>query len=193
MAAQGRRQQARDGRPHVAPACCHGHQRADAGPGSSGRTTARLLHGLRTQRRSSEGCRSAAGGHVHVEGLLQRQGAVDRSALLPLQQPGRHRRPVGRQPPQHDRRPSAGVGRVGLLRPRRTARLHREPVPVQDRRRALRGTDGRDQEARRPDEAPRRQGARGLDRPLHAPGPHAGQSVLVPHAARADDDRALAC
>ena len=62
-----------------------------------------------------------------------------------------HRGRVGRQPPQHDRRQPAGVGRVGLLRPRLSARVHREPVSVQDRAGALRGAARRDDEARRRD------------------------------------------
>ena len=60
---------------------------------------------------------------------------------------------VGREPPRLDRRQAACHGRVGLLRPRLSARGDREPVSVQDGAGALRGAARGDDEARRPDAA----------------------------------------
>ena len=67
-----------------------------------------------------------------------------------------------------DRRRSAGDGGVGLLRPRLSARGHRQPLPVQDGAGALRGVAGGDAEARRPDPAHLRHAPRRVDGPLPA-------------------------
>ncbi len=62
-----------------------------------------------------------------------------RSALLPLQQPRRARGAARRERLRRHRRQSAGLGRMGLLRSRLSARRHREPVSVQNGAGALRG------------------------------------------------------
>ena len=87
---------------------------------------------------------------------------------------------------------SAAHGRVGLLRPRLSARSDREPVPVQDRAGALRGAARGDEEARRPDAAHVPNAAERMERPLRASGAHAEQRLLVPDAAQPDDRRPVA-
>ena len=114
------------------------------------------VHRLRASRRGAAGRRAAARRPLHVEGFLQRPRALDGPALFPLQQPGRHRGGLGREHDGHDRRQPAGLGRLGLLRPRLSARSHREPVSVQDGAGALRGAARRDDEARRREPAARR-------------------------------------
>src|SRR5690606_14826268 len=80
---------------------------------------------------------------------------------------------------------------MGLLRSRLPARGDREPVSVQDRARALRGAARGDEAARRADAAYVRDRAGRVERALSAPGAR-GEPVLVPDAARADPDGAVA-
>ena len=54
---------------------------------------------------------------------------------------------------QTDRRQRPASARVGLLRPRLSARSHRQPLPVQDRSGTLRSAARGDEEARRADAA----------------------------------------
>ncbi len=67
-----------------------------------------------------------------------------------------------------DRQRPAAHRRVGILRPRLSARSDREPVRIQDRAGALRGAARRNQEARRPHAAHLRDRAGRAERPLCA-------------------------
>ena len=120
------------------------------------------------ERREPARRRAAARRSLHDEGLLRGQSAVERPALLPLQQP------VGRRSAERrvrarrvDRQRSAAHGRVGLLRPRLSARRDREPVRLRDGARALRSAARGDARPRRPDAAHVRDRARRAQRPLH--------------------------
>ena len=94
--------------------------------------------------------RAAAARHLHERRLLQRQGALERPALLPLQQPDghgvstRHLAAARRERREQDR-----GGPLGSLRKRRSARGHRESVRFQDGAGALRGAARGDAQARR--------------------------------------------
>ena len=100
------------------------------------------------------GHRAAPRRYLHVARLLQRPRALDRPALFPLQQPVGDRSAARRVRRRRvDRQRPAAHGGVGLLRSRLSARSDREPVPVQDRARALRGVARRDARPRRPDAA----------------------------------------
>ena len=211
--AADRRHRVQERRPRLAarrgPARLRDHGPHDPDRVRERRRLARLVgpvHRLRASRCGAERRRAAARRPLHVEGFLQGPRALDGSALLPLQQPGRHRGAVGREHDGHDRRQRAGLGRLGLLRPRLSARSDREPVSVQDGARALRGAARRDDEARRREPAPDGRAARGVDGPLRASrqhdrrasgldGPRQGHEpavVLVPHAAQPDDDDPVA-
>ena len=173
------------------------HDRRDAPPdrrqpepahADSARSAARSgnrLRGFSTRRCGAVRDRAARGGSVHDVGLLQGSRPVERSSLLPLQQLRRARGFLGRG--CADRRGSAGVGAVGLLRPRLPARGDREPVPLQDRAGALRGIARGDARARRPHRAHVRDRARRVDGALPASRAR-GEPVLVSDAARADSD-----
>ena len=120
--------------------------------------------------------RPTEGRHLYVEGLLRRSRIVDRQALLPVQQSLWSRAAVaGRD----DRRPAAGLGRVGLLRSRLPARGNRQPIQVHDGAGALRGTPGRGAPPRRADAAHLRDGAGRLERALRV----APRAELVRRAA----------
>ena len=179
-----RHQQARDRRPDDSPAPFGPQAQPGAEP---------HVHRHRAQRRSSAGHRAVADRHLHLEGLLQGPRALERQALLPLQQLGGARGRVGRQPQRHDRRQPAGVGRVGLLRPRLSARSDRQPVSASRRRKSTtRRCSPRRRSAAVRIRSRRADAARGLDGPLHASGAHAEQQQLVSHAARSGADGAVA-
>ncbi len=105
---------------------------------------------------------------LHVHGFLPGPRAVERPALFPLQQQHRSRgaMDVARRGARHDRRSSARLRCVGLLRPRSSTRSARKPVRVQDGRGALRGVARGDAPARRPHRAHVRHRARRHRRPL---------------------------
>ena len=84
--------------------------------------------------------RAAARRHLHEHRFLRRQGAVERPALLPLQQPDGDRVPA-RHPEPESARHDGQDGRwsLGPLRHRLSARGHRQPVRLHDGAGALRG------------------------------------------------------
>ena len=101
-------------------------------PGANGAARAAQRR-LRVERREPRRRRAAARRSVHDEGFLQGQSALERPALLPLQQPVGRRSAARRLRARRvDRRRSAAHGGVGLLRPRLSARGDREPVRLRD-------------------------------------------------------------
>ena len=133
--------------------------------------------GRRAARRGAGRSRAAEGGRLHVDGLLRRPRAVDRQAVLPLQQSIRPRAAVAGR---HDRRETAGDRLVGLLRPRLPARGDGQPLRVQDRPGALRGAAGRGEDARRAHAAHLRHGAGRVERALRvAPRPELVRRAAV--------------
>ena len=77
-------------------------------PTTAGRERGPVHRGC-AQWRSPAGRQAAAGGSLHLEGFLQGPCALDRSALLPLQQPGRDRGSARRHRDGTDRRRSAAA------------------------------------------------------------------------------------
>ncbi len=170
-----RRRRAGAGRPRRPGAPAHG---SHGGTGRQGHVRrSRRARRRRADRRGHERSGAArhpaaAARHLHDQRLLQGSRAVERSSLFPLQLPAWPRSAMGRRRDADDRRLSARVRRLGILRPRLSARSDREPVPVQDRETALRS------------HARGRHGARRAHR-LHA-GDVAGLERQLP--ARRDED-----
>ncbi len=107
---------------------------------------------------------------------------MDRPALLPLQQPGCHRRAVGRKRPASHHGGRSQDSSLGLLRSRLSPRSDRQPVQIQDGAGALPGAARGNEAARRPDPTHVCDGSGRVDRPLHAPRTHARERLVVPHA-----------
>ena len=92
-------------------------------------------------------------------------GALERSALLPLQQPASRSRSSGGA---SDCQPTIGddpprIGRMGLLRPGLSARGDRQPLSVRDSQAHYEALLAETREPRRPDAAHLRHGARRVD------------------------------
>ena len=122
----------------------------------------------RAERRRSGRRRAAAARHLHDDGLLQGSRPLVRSALLPLQLVRRPRADLGRVRGAADRRRSAALGRLGILRPRLPARGDREPVRLRDGEGALRRAARGDARQGRADRLHASDAAR-LERPVPAP------------------------
>ncbi len=97
------------------------------------------------ERRRSGRRRAAAARHLHDDGFLQGPRPLVRPTLLPLQLGRRPRADLGRVRGAADRRRSAALGGLGILRPRLPARGDREPVRVHDGQGTLRGVARRDE------------------------------------------------
>ena len=93
---------------------------------------------------AAEGRDAAPDRHLHEQGLLQGRSAVDRQALLPLQQSDGERSAARNLEPESAEHGEGRGSAVGPLRSRFAARGDREPVWFQDGAGALRGAARRD-------------------------------------------------
>ena len=146
----------------------------------AGRSAWRAWRAANTRRRAQARRPSsgpAPGGPLHHEELLQGQGALERSEVLPLQHLPQHHGNVGGSA---DGRQASVDRRLGRLFPRLRGREHQESVCLQDGQGALRGVDGRRRQTRRPDR-PHACHAAGMGRVLRAEQPGRRDAVAVGH------------
>ena len=110
--------------------------------GGGGRGGGRGAAGPPTSTTPPAGVTPLQGRSVHDQELLSRSAVLAGQALRALQHAAADHRHVGA------RESSVALGR---LQSRSADRQDRQPLSVQDRRRALPGADGRGEESRRPD------------------------------------------
>ena len=181
-AAHGERREVSVCRPNQSRASCASRRRSTTARGRSGAADSIRLS---LERRRSGRHRAAARRPVHLEGLLQGPSALERSALLPLQQSGGPRNGARSDHGAYDRGRPAAVGGLGILRSRLPSSGHRKPLFVHDRASALRGVAAGNDTARRSYATYVCDGPHRLERSLRARGPdralvraHALQSGL---------------